>query len=671
MADNSINFTFTIGGNAIPVCVDLGNAVEVVTQKATDAMSIFDKIGKNAFHFTAVTDAVSKLSTSIQSAIQPGISFDHSLRELSAIAQVTGSDLEEIGNKARNLAKTFGGDATDYVESFKDVIGSLGDTFSDSTALDMMGENIATLSKLMGGDAKAAANALTTAMLQYGVDLSNPIAASAEAARMMNVMQAAANVGGSEVADTAEALRQSGLLAKQSGVGFEELNASLEALAKGKIVAGEAGTAMRNILLSMSTLGSSSKEVTEGLKKYGVDVALVADPTAKFTDRLRELQKIQNDPGLMESVFMKANIAAGQTILNNIDTIDEWTVAVTGTNAAVEGAAIVMESFQERQERIQAKFNDLKISFFEATGDLGLWASTIAQSLVPMAQMLPLFSGVGSGLLHVAKYGKDAYTALGMYNGYLSIGKVENLGFGKNVLQAATALVRFATVGVVNGLKGIGAWILSLVTGGAASVKFATISSGAFGTFAATARTACTAVSTAISSIPIIGWIALAITAIGTLGVYLYTKCDGFRAFVQGTWEAIKAIFSSESMSDAFQRGYAESMKKSAEARKKLEEDEKAKDGTADIDKMIADLQTEMDAEKKKQGGGGTTINNTLESTATTAAGDKKIRNVNITIHKLVENFTVSTTTLNQSLDKIEEIITNTVINALNDVNLE
>ncbi len=373
MADNTVRFLINIDGNAYSGVVNLDGAFKNLTASVKTSLSFTEKFTKSLIGFNMFTDALTKVNEGLQSAIQPGITFDHSLRELSAIAQVTGKPLEEIGDKARNLAKTFGGDATSYVESFKDVIGSLGDTFSDSTALDMMGENIATLSKLMGGDAKAAASALTTAMLQYGVDLSDPIAASAEATRMMNVMQAAANVGGSEVSDTAEALRQAGLLARQSGLSFEELNASLEGLAKGKIVAGEAGTAMRNILLSMSTLETAPKAVAEGLAKYGVNVALVADPTAKFTDRLRELSKIQSDAGLMESVFMKANIAAGQTILGNIDVIDRWTESVTGTNAAVEGAATIMESFQERQARIEAKFNDMKIALFNATGDLGIW----------------------------------------------------------------------------------------------------------------------------------------------------------------------------------------------------------------------------------------------------------------------------------------------------------
>lgn len=518
MADNTVKFIINVGGNAVTGIAQIDSALGNLLANTKKTTSAFDDLVNTAFKFNQVSEAIQNFSDVLSSAIQPGIDFDYSLRELSAIAGATGDELEDIGNKARNLAKTFGGSAAAYVESFKDVIGSLGETFSDSTALDMMGTNIATLSKLMGGDAKAAANALTTAMLQYGVDLKNPIEATKEATRMMNVMQAAANVGGSEVSDTAEALRQSGLLAKQSGLSFEELNASLEALAKGKVVAGEAGTAMRNMLLSMNTLSGAPKKTAAALKAYGVDVKLVSDPTAKFTDRLRELSKIQGDAVLMEDVFMKANIAAGSTILQNIDAIDEYTEAITGTNAATEGAAIIMESYAERQSRIQAQFEDLKISIFNATGDLGIWTQTIAAALVPVSLLIPLLTSIGSCFAWIK--GLQVWQSIQLMNLYLAQGTLVATGFGAKMLQATIATMRFGTVGIFNALKGLGALLLSFVTAGAASATFAGVASTSFAAFALSAKVACKAVSTAIMNIPIIGWIAAAIAAIIALISY-------------------------------------------------------------------------------------------------------------------------------------------------------
>ena len=45
---------------------------------------------------------------------------------------------------------------------------------------------------------------------------------------------------------------------------------------------------------------------------------------------------------------------------------------------------------------------------------------------------------------------------------------------------------------------------------------------------------ACRAIGTAIGSIPIVGWIAIAMTAIGALTAWLYTKFEGVRNWLDG-----------------------------------------------------------------------------------------------------------------------------------------
>ena len=72
----------------------------------------------------------------------------------------------------------------------------------------------------------AAAQVLTTAMNQYGVSMEDPIAASAEMARMMNVMAAAGQVGSAELPSISAVLQQCGMAAKAANVSFEETNAA-------------------------------------------------------------------------------------------------------------------------------------------------------------------------------------------------------------------------------------------------------------------------------------------------------------------------------------------------------------------------------------------------------------------------------------------------------------
>ena len=68
----------------------------------------------------------------------------------------------------------------------------------------------------------------------------------------------------------------------------------------------------------------------------------------------------------------------------------------------------------------------------------------------------------------------------------------------------------------------------------------ALLSGGSFTTVGAMAKAACRTVSAAITSIPIVGWIAGAITIVIGVVQQLWTKCEAFRGFLTGAWEVIK-----------------------------------------------------------------------------------------------------------------------------------
>ncbi|MDD3892455.1 MAG: tape measure protein [Bacteroidales bacterium] len=142
--------------------------------------------------------------------------------------------------------------------------------------------------------------------------------------------------------------------------------------------------------------------------------------------------------------------------------------------------------------------------------------------------------------------------------------------YAKNILFATASTIKFTAVAIWQAIKGIGALIISMITGGATSVKFAAISSASFATFAVSAKTACKAVSVAISSIPIIGWIAAALAVLiaftvklrelgaswteiitsvffglpGMVALYFYKTNEKVRAGFDGLVNAAKEIFS-------------------------------------------------------------------------------------------------------------------------------
>jgi TP901 family phage tail tape measure protein len=463
----------------------LDGNVDGLSHSGGGLSSLAAQVGAAAFAFNQVSDSIGKFNQKFQDTITPGISFQSQMAELSAITGQGGDELNRLGDRARELAKEFGGDASAQLESFKGIIGKFGpDIAGSDAAMEGMGRNVAVLSKLMGGDAVASMDALTTSMLQYGVDLTDPAGATAEMTRMMNVMVAAGNEGSSEVSDTAAALKQAGLSAKNAGVGFEEVNASLQALATGSLVGSEAGVGLRNVLLKMAGEDVIPKNAREKMKALGVDFQKVSDTAVPFTERLRELKKIQGDATLTSEIFGIANVNAATVLLDTIDMQDDLKGKITGTNAAMEGAGIIMDTYAEKQSRTNAWINDLKISFFNAT-----------ESIAP-------FIGIAG----------DAMQGL--------------TDMGGAVWSLSILFKKDLWTGIGSAIGAMGSWISTNI-------------------FAKTATLATTAAqwlfNAALWASPVT-WVVAGVAAFTGAMVLLWNRCEGFRAVLYGLWEVIKGF---------------------------------------------------------------------------------------------------------------------------------
>lgn len=379
-----------------------GSANEIADDfaKLTGKSQTFgDKMANSLNTWNNAAFAIQNFGNSLNGLISIGSAYDAQMHELSAITGVTGKDLEVLGNYARDSALKFGGDAASNVEVFKRVLSDLGPEIAKSPeALNSMNDSIQRLGKTMGGDVVGAANALDGAMLQYGIDLSNPIEASKEMAKMANVMAAAAKAGNVEVVDVAGALKQSGLMAKESGLSFEEYNALLQGLGQGMIKSGEAGTAMRNIFMKMNAIDMLPKEALGQLSNFGVDIGLVADKTVPFQDRLAELSKISGDAGAMFKVFGAEGVAAAGTLFANQDKIEGFKNQITGTNTAFEMSETIMGSFSEKMGRVRARLNDFAISAFSSNQGFFQLLQTTVLLTQGITAVGPLFSGITTAM---------------------------------------------------------------------------------------------------------------------------------------------------------------------------------------------------------------------------------------------------------------------------------
>ena len=371
--------------------------VDNVSKRVGNAGKALNKL--SAIDMMAVDASAQQLKASFEAFNQPFIKFESKLAEVEAITGVTGKALDALGVKAKASARIFGGSATDSLENYKTILSRLGPDIAKSPeALDLMERSVRTLSKTMGGDSVAAVDALTTGMLQYGIDLSDPIKAQKEMANMMNVMAAAAQEGAAEVPSISQALKVAGVQAKLSKVSFEGSNAAIQELAKGGKVGAEAGTALRNVLGKMAGEDIIPKEAAGKLRALGVDMSVVSDTSIPFTDRLRELKKAQGDATVMAQVFGVENAAAANILLNSVDAQDALKAKITGTNSAQEQANVIMGTSAEKLSRLNAWYDNMKISIGKYTTAAQPFVQIGADSISMMANMANAQRGVTAAM---------------------------------------------------------------------------------------------------------------------------------------------------------------------------------------------------------------------------------------------------------------------------------
>lgn len=717
---NVFDYIFNIGGNFQAQINGMRTEAGQFVAEMSGAQVAVKNFTTTCMTFDFATNVIKNCAEGFAELTAAGVTLDTKMHELSAVAGVTGEGLQQIEDFARSSAKAFGTDAGTAVEGYKLLLSQLTPELGKyPEALSAMGNSIQLTSKLMGGDGSAAAEVLTTAMNQYGVSLDDPIAASQTMADMMNVMAAAGQAGSAELPAISAALSQCGMAAKGAGVSFEETNAAIQVLDKAGKKASEGGVALRNVMGQLSKGRFIEKQAADELAAAGIDTEALADKSKSLKERLEMLKPLLNDDALLSKFFGVENANAARALIQGTDALGDFTAAVTGTNSAEEQAAIIMDSYAERQARVNQQIEDAKISLFEATGGLSLWAGTIISALVPISQLMPLLTGIGTLMkwivgLNFASMWQwvqgAVYAAriqMAMMNRELVTGQFVSNGFLLNMTRATLAIIRFGTVGILNALKGLGALVLSFITTGAASATFSSIASASFGTFAATATTACRAVGVAIMNIPIIGWIAAAIAALIAIGVYFWNTSAKFRAVLKGLWASFKTVFTGigdmaknvfGALGDLIKAAFSLDGAGIDAALKKL------KSGFSDYGKQIGQAfneayEAEMSEAAKKEktekakGAKATASVTTPAVTApavsapavsptggtlSSAGGGKsgggdgagKIRNITINIEKLVERLELHTTTLTEGTEKIKECVMAALVGALNDTQL-
>ena len=329
-----------------------------------------------------MAQGLGEFSTGIKELVGPGADFQQSMADLSAITGIAGKDLETLGESARQLGEKSGVSATDAAESFKLLASNINIAKIGGVAgLTKLQEKVITLAHAAGTDLPTAANAMTFALNEFQMPVS-------DAARVMNVLGAGAKYGAAFIPDLSESLKNVGSVAHMSGLSIEETTGAIEILSQRGIKGAEAGVMLRNVLLMLQTRALP-----------GVDMK-----TQGFVGALKAMQKYMGDTTLMTQTFRRESLNAAQILIGSADAVGEMGKRVTGTNVAVEQAEIRTKTYKHTVEEIRAKFDEFKISIFNSTQSFLPWVEVVGEGTASFAQLVPalwMFKEVVSGIVPV------------------------------------------------------------------------------------------------------------------------------------------------------------------------------------------------------------------------------------------------------------------------------
>jgi TP901 family phage tail tape measure protein len=339
----------------------INKELEQTRVKAGLAKSSWDKM-KDSIKTTFIgnlganlaTVGVQKLAQSIMDGVQTFKEFQSSLKNLSAITGLSGKDLEYLGDQAQKTSVQTGIAAKDVVEAYKLIASAKPELLENKEALSAITREAIALSHASGLDLPEASKRLTDALNQYS-------ASAEEAGHFTNVLAEGARLSAAEVPDITDALLQFGVAAKSANISIEESVAVIEAMAEKGVKGAEAGTKLRNVLTALNAPEVLDKKALGYFEKYGVNLQVLSDKTLPFSDRLKELAKIQGDAGAYTSIFGKENSIAAQIVVESTARVQELTTALgkDGLTTAYDQAAINTATLATASNKLGAAWDNI------------------------------------------------------------------------------------------------------------------------------------------------------------------------------------------------------------------------------------------------------------------------------------------------------------------------
>ena len=453
--------------------------ISATGEKLQTVGSNIESAGKNLL---PVTGAVTALGTA---AVKTAADFDTAMSQVAAVSGATGSDLDALRDKAREMGAKTKFSASEAAEAMNYM------AMAGWKTTDMLGgiEGIMNLAAASGEDLATTSDIVTDALTAFGLSAD-------DSGHFADVLAAASSNANTNVSMMGETFKYCAPIAGALGFSVEDTAEAIGLMANAGIKSSQAGTSLRTIM----------NNLTGEVKICGSSIGEVTIATTNADGSMRGLSDILADcrvafSGLSES----EKAAAAETLV--------------GKNA--------MSGFLALMNAGEADINKLSGAIANCDGKSAEMAATMQDNLAGQLQILKsqleeLAISFGELLMPAIR------TIVGWIQQFVDWLNGMDEGTKKVIMTVALLAAALGPVLIVIGkvISAVGT-IMTIVP------KIAGVINVVKGAFAALNAT--------MLANPIFLIIA-AIAALVAAFIYLWNNCEGFRQFWIDLWENIKAV---------------------------------------------------------------------------------------------------------------------------------
>lgn len=258
------------------VVVEIGAYAGKLFKALGDVNKHIGKIGSQLSGLgTRMTAFGAALTAPLALATRQFATFDDAIRATAAVSGASGTALQSLNDKARELGATTSFTAVQVAN----LMTELGRAGFRPDEIEAMTGAVLDLARATGTDATLSAGIMAATLRQFGLG-------ATDAARAADVLTKAANSTFNTVEGLGESLKYAGPVAQSLGMSLEDTTAILGVLGNVGIQGSEAGTALRRLSVISAGAGAELQKI------FGVTNTDAAGNLKPLVDILDEINQV-------------------------------------------------------------------------------------------------------------------------------------------------------------------------------------------------------------------------------------------------------------------------------------------------------------------------------------------------------------------------------------------